>query len=266
MWRLSKSAIPCSLATRVNGHVNPKLMRSIRIWQWRCQSSKENVLEKTGRMLQKRIESWKRKKNPASFQHKSPCKLQANMLKPLDFPWENSMIFEMKINSFAMAKTTFFSKTLKKTGAVFPPTGCLCLRPENWPSVFAFTFFRTISGLGGVAGVGGGLTSLVFVRYDLRSDRLLYFVHLCHVTLFSTSWGGGGVGWGYWRPWSSSVTTCVLIVFSTLFSHIMWGWIRLLYFVAHTFMLRWIRFLYLVAHTFMLRWIRLLYFVAQTSM
>ena len=41
----------------VNGHVNPKLMRSIRIWQWRWQSSKENVLEKTGRMLQKRMES-----------------------------------------------------------------------------------------------------------------------------------------------------------------------------------------------------------------
>ena len=31
MWRLSKSAIPCSLATMVNGHFNPKLMRSIRI-------------------------------------------------------------------------------------------------------------------------------------------------------------------------------------------------------------------------------------------
>ena len=62
MWRLSKSAIPCSLATMVNGHVNPKLMRSIRIWQWRWQSSKENVMEKTGRMLQKRMESWKRKK------------------------------------------------------------------------------------------------------------------------------------------------------------------------------------------------------------
>ena len=57
MWRLSKSAIPCSLATMVNGHVNPKLMRSIRIWQWRWQSSKENVMEKTGRMLQKRMES-----------------------------------------------------------------------------------------------------------------------------------------------------------------------------------------------------------------
>ena len=43
--------------------------------------------------------------------------------------------------------------------------------------------------------MGGVLTSLVFVRYDLRSDRLLYFVHLCHVTLFSTSWGREAGGW-----------------------------------------------------------------------
>ena len=49
----------------------------------------------------------------ASFQHKNACKLQAIVLKPLDFPWENSMIIGMKINSFALAKTTFFSKTLK---------------------------------------------------------------------------------------------------------------------------------------------------------
>ena len=55
MWKLSKSAIPSSHATRVNGHVNPKLMRSIRIWQWRWMNSKENVLEKTGRMLDKRM-------------------------------------------------------------------------------------------------------------------------------------------------------------------------------------------------------------------
>ena len=55
MWKRSKSAIPSSLATRVNGHVNPKLMRSIRIWQWRWMNSKENVSEKTGRMLDKRM-------------------------------------------------------------------------------------------------------------------------------------------------------------------------------------------------------------------
>ena len=55
MWKLSKSAIPCSLATRVNGQVNPKLMRSISVWQWRWLNSKENILEKTGRTLQKRM-------------------------------------------------------------------------------------------------------------------------------------------------------------------------------------------------------------------
>ena len=155
MWRLSKSAIPCSLATRVNGHVNPKLMRSIRIWQWRWQSSKENVLEKTGRMLQKRMESWKRKKNPARFQHKNPCKLQANMLKPLDFPRENSMIFEMKINSFAMAKTTFFQKRSKRWRG-FPPDGmfkyptcAVYLGLETtalncWPAVYTIILRRSV--------------------------------------------------------------------------------------------------------------------------
>ena len=62
----------------------------------------------------------KGKKNRASFQHKNPCNLQAMMLKPLDFPRENSRIFEMKVNSFAMAKTTFFSKTLKALARFSP--------------------------------------------------------------------------------------------------------------------------------------------------
>ena len=68
----------------------------------------------------------KEKKNPASFQHKNPCKLQANMLKPLDFPRENSMIFEMKINSFAMARTTFFQKRSKRWRG-FSPDGIFML-------------------------------------------------------------------------------------------------------------------------------------------
>ena len=71
MWKLSKSAIPSSLATRVNGHVNPKLMRSIRIWQWRWMSSKENVLEKTGRMLDKRMCSRKGKNSREFLAQKS---------------------------------------------------------------------------------------------------------------------------------------------------------------------------------------------------
>ena len=57
MWRLSMAAIACSLVTRVNGHVHPKLMGSIRIWQWRWLNAKENLLEKTGRMLDKRMAS-----------------------------------------------------------------------------------------------------------------------------------------------------------------------------------------------------------------
>ena len=56
MWRLSKSAIPCSLPTRADSQVKPKLMRSIRVWQWRWMNSKaHNFLEITGRSLQQRM-------------------------------------------------------------------------------------------------------------------------------------------------------------------------------------------------------------------
>ena len=134
MWRLSKSAIPCSLATRVNGNVNPKLMRSIRIWQWRWQNSKENVLEKTGRMLQKRMDGWKRKKKTARFLEKNPCKLQGMMLKPLHFPRENSMLFDKFINSVAMAKTTFFQKHWKRRRG-FHPDGLVYVRLQNMKMV-----------------------------------------------------------------------------------------------------------------------------------
>ena len=55
-WRLSKSAMPCSLPTRTDGHVNPKLMRSIRVWQWRWMNSKtKSLLELTGHPLKKRM-------------------------------------------------------------------------------------------------------------------------------------------------------------------------------------------------------------------
>ena len=62
----------------------------------------------------------KGKKICASFQRKNPCDLQGMILKPLDFARQNSRIFEMKVSSFAMAKTRFFSKTLK-TQARFSP-------------------------------------------------------------------------------------------------------------------------------------------------
>ena len=76
-------------------------------------NSKENVLEHTCRMLDKRMCRWEGKENRASFPNKNPCNLQVMMLKPLDFPRENWRIFDMQVDSFAMAKTTFFSKTLK---------------------------------------------------------------------------------------------------------------------------------------------------------
>ena len=60
------------------------------------------------------------KKNREDFQDKIPCKLQENESKPPDFPRENSNKFELSINSFAMAKTAFFGKTLK-TLARFSP-------------------------------------------------------------------------------------------------------------------------------------------------
>ena len=59
-------------------------------------------------------------KKPARFLEKNPGKLQGMMLKPLHFPRENSMLFDKFINSVAMTKTTFLTKTLK-TQARFSP-------------------------------------------------------------------------------------------------------------------------------------------------
>ena len=64
----------------------------------------------------------KGKKIRASFQRKNPCDLQGMILKPLDFARQNSRIFEMKVSSFAMAKTRFFQNA-QNAGAVFTPTG-----------------------------------------------------------------------------------------------------------------------------------------------
>ena len=54
--RLSMSAIPCSPPTRSNGHFNPKLMRSIRVWQWRwMNSTTKGLMEVTGQALKNRM-------------------------------------------------------------------------------------------------------------------------------------------------------------------------------------------------------------------
>ena len=62
----------------------------------------------------------KGKKNRASFQRKNPCDLQGMILKPLDFARQNSRIFEMKVSSFAMAKTRFFQKRSKRRRGFHP--------------------------------------------------------------------------------------------------------------------------------------------------
>eukprot|EP00438_Fugacium_kawagutii_P025033 Skav213319 [mRNA] locus=scaffold1383:272814:273128:- [translate_table: standard] len=52
MWRLSKAAIPASLATRVKGQRNHQVMRSIRVWQWRWFNSKQDDLLRVTKTLE----------------------------------------------------------------------------------------------------------------------------------------------------------------------------------------------------------------------
>ena len=109
-----------------NGHVNPKLMRSIRVWQWRwINSTTKGLMEVTGQALKNRMAMWV-EKNRASFQAQIPCKLQVIVKKPLQNPGDFEDHFGEWISSFAMAKTTFFQNA-QNAGAVFPPPGCLCL-------------------------------------------------------------------------------------------------------------------------------------------
>ena len=125
MWRLSKFAIPCSLATRVNSRVNPKLMRSIRVWQWRWLDSKENLLEKTGRTLQKRMAMWEKEKITRVFRRKFSVNYRTSWKIYLILPGKTQPFLwrVLKwISSFAVAKTTVFSKRSRRWRS-FPPDG-----------------------------------------------------------------------------------------------------------------------------------------------
>ena len=54
--RILKEIIAPSLATRHGNKVNTKLLKSIRVWQWRwMNSSAREVLSKTGGALQQRV-------------------------------------------------------------------------------------------------------------------------------------------------------------------------------------------------------------------
>ena len=100
MWRLSKSAIPCSLATRVNSHVNPKLMRSIRVWQWRWTNpTSKNLLEVTGRSLKKRMAMWEEENIARVFKSKLPVNYRTSSKMHFKFPgifkpffWNESIV------------------------------------------------------------------------------------------------------------------------------------------------------------------------------
>ena len=128
MWRLPKSAIPCSLATRVNSRVNPKLMRSIRVWQWRWLNSKENLLEKTGRTSQKRMAMWEREKNARVFKTKFTANYRTSSEIHLIFPGKiQPFLCGGSVVSLWRKRHFFFqiSQNIQNAGAVFLLTGCL---------------------------------------------------------------------------------------------------------------------------------------------
>ena len=117
--RLSKSAIPCSPPTRSNGHVNPKLMRSIRVWQWRwVNSTTKGLMEVTGQALKNRMAMWVGKKFARVFRHKFPVNYRSSLKNHFKIPGIFKTIFRYGENDI-------FFKTLK-TLARFSPRREVC--------------------------------------------------------------------------------------------------------------------------------------------
>ena len=107
---------------------------------------------------------------------------------------------------------------------------CVCLRPENRPSVFAFSWFVICWG----RGVGRGNNVLC-----LRCLRLTS-VETLHVTLDTLYYFVGHVYCNYFVGHVFCTSVCTLHVtldMSTVLrcTHFMARWTRLLYFVAHVF-------------------------------
>ena len=65
---------------------------------------------------------------------------------------------------------------------------CFCLRPENWPSVFAF-FCVVICWGAGVWGGRGVITSCVYVIIDFLWRT--HFMLRCTLKVLGGGWGGG---------------------------------------------------------------------------
>ena len=119
MWRLSKSAIPCSLPTRADSQVNPKLMRSIRVWQWRWMNSKaKNFLEITGRSLQKRMAMWKEENIARVWRSKFPVNCRSWSKNQWKFAGILVTFSSIRSIVSPWQKQHFF-KTLTSAGAVF---------------------------------------------------------------------------------------------------------------------------------------------------
>ena len=128
MLCFKKSAIPCSLATRVNRHVNPKLMRNIRVWQWRWMNSKiQKPFGGHWSLFEEAHGDVRGGKHRARFQEQIPCKLSRISSKMhLKFPGNfMPIVWNESIVSLWRKRHCFF-ETLTTAGAVFPPTGCLC--------------------------------------------------------------------------------------------------------------------------------------------
>ena len=143
------SKIPCSLATRANSHVNPKLMRNIRVWQWRWMNSKsKNLWGITGRSLKKRMAMWEEENIARVFKFRVNYRTSWKMhfkfsgnFKPIS--WNESIV--------SLWRKRHVFKTLKTAGAVFPRRdvydimGC-----RSWSHRARFcrkaSYFRAIAG------------------------------------------------------------------------------------------------------------------------
>ena len=128
MWR-SKLAIPCSLAARVNSQVNPKLMPSIRVWQWRWMNSKaKNLLEITGCSLQKRMAMWKEENTARVWQSRFPVNCRSWSRIQWKFPENVSRFFWNRSIVSLWRKQHFFQHAHNRWRG-FPPDRMYIISP-----------------------------------------------------------------------------------------------------------------------------------------
>ena len=112
-----------SLSTRSNGRVNPKLMRSIRVWQWRWMNSKtKSLMEVTGRALKDRVAMWDGKKNRRVLRKKFPVIYRLSSKKHFKIPGNLEPILGHESVVSLWRKRHVFKKPSKRWRG-FPPGG-----------------------------------------------------------------------------------------------------------------------------------------------